>query len=72
MQGSSLTYADFLLPGIRGERLRFNNEATSRTKVEIDLTEEPLDSFISPVEVNPLGQTEGENDIKFRTLLSQS
>ena len=38
----------------------------------MDLTEKSLNSFISPVEVNPLGQTETKNDIKFGQLLIQS
>ena len=57
------TYADIFLSAVRGERLRLKDKLSSRSKVKVDLTEESLYSIISPVEVNPLAQTQRENYI---------
>ncbi len=66
------SYADILLFAVRGERLRLNNEHASGSKVKVHLTEESLNSLISPVEMNPFGQTQRQNDIILGLLVIQS
>jgi hypothetical protein len=66
------SYADILLFAIRGERLRLNNEYPSGSKVKVHLTEESLHSLVSPVEMNPLGQTQRQNNIILGLLVIQS
>ena len=43
--------------------MRLNDEHPSGSKVKVHLTEESLYSLITPVEVNPLGQAQCQNDI---------
>ncbi len=54
-----------LLPGVGLEGLGLQDEHPPRAKVVVDLPEESLDPGVSPVEVDPLGETEAQDDIVF-------
>ena len=63
---SWLTHCQLLPPGIRLPRLGFQDQSASRSQVAIDLTEEVANTIITPVEMNPLGKGETEDDIILR------
>lgn len=52
------THSQFLLPGIGTERLGFQDEFPSWTKVAIYFLEKPLDPNVPPVEVDPLAKAQ--------------
>lgn len=66
------TYCQVLPPGIGPEGLRLQDKHSSRPKVAVDLPEQSLQPVIPPVQVDPLGKAEAQDDIILRSNRGES
>lgn len=57
----SLSYRQILPPTVGGPLLWLQDEPTSRAEVSVYPVEEALEAGVSPIQVDPLGNTEAQD-----------
>lgn len=63
LQHCPLSHREFLPLAVRDPGLRLQDEHASRTQVSEHSVEEALQATVSPVQVDPLGNAEAQDDV---------